>query len=434
MNRIVMIFYFLSLVITPFLGAQDIIETSAGQKVILKHVNRTTFAIAYVIPGGTANYDKNQQGIEQLALHWAAKGGVKDLPPAEFLKATDSLGIQIEVMSDYDFSTITFVGLKRHWAGSFELFKKTLNEPAFDESVFKNVKEELALEAYYMRQDGQTRLFLLAMENLFRDSDYHKIPQGSPSSIKQLEPEEVLTYFNQLRSRGNGFFVAAGDFNNSEREELVKFAGSQSVDQAPAVPNSHKTLPTSISINESELATNYLRGMIHSPKLTSEDGFPMLLGMEILSTRVFQRIRNEEGLSYGPSAFYANGIVHNPYSVIQMDTENPELALKILMELLSDIRENGVTEKELENHKSMYLTKKYLGEESTLDQCNSLVVSSLREPSIRSTEFNSKIEGVSTAEVHQVLKKYLTNIYWTYLGNTELLSDTYSGSISKIGG
>lgn len=429
------VWLFVLLVFTNISGldAQRKTQPLDTQKVIFKHVDRETFAISYVLEGGTANYSKAKEGIELLALNWAAKGGTQQLNPTGLSKTIDSLGIELEIVSRYDYSYVTMIGLKKYWRSSFNIFTNILSEPRLEKDVFANIKETLSLEAYYMQQDPESRLFLQSMRNVFKNTDYHKIPEGNPSSLNQLQADEVAKYLKQLLSNQKGFLAVVGDFNETERAEIQRFAEDKINSGEARYPNSFVKLPTSIWIKEADLETNYLRGMIISPGLMSEEGFPMLLGIQVLNSRIFQRIRNEEGLSYDPTAYYPIGIIQNPYSIVQADSENPEVALSHIMEILQVIKTSGITEKELKHQKSIYLTRKYLGEETTRDQCEQLILSVLRKQRMTSAQFDQKIRAVSTLQVNTVLAKYLNNIYWTYLGNSQLLSERVIKNSTEIG-
>ena len=405
-------------------GINGQIKSPNGEKVLFRYANRHTFSVAFVISGGTANYTKSNEGIENFALNWAVKGGIKNISPEELLKKIDSLGIEIEVISDLDYSAITITGLKRYWKSSFDIFTKILTEPLLDEDIYEDIKSELSLNAHYSQQDAENKLYLLSIQQLFGGRDYHKVPEGSPASLKQLQPSDVINYLTQLRDTQKGFIAVVGNFNDDELAQIKSLAESTFQDSGLDFPNKLLEIPktSSISINEEKIKTNYLRGMIPSPALFSDEGFPMLLGIGVLNSRIFQRIRNEEGLSYGPEAYYAMGVIQNPYSVVRLDTESPQKALDIIIELLEEIQKYGVTEKELENQKSNYLTQRYLGEESTLDICKNLYLTGLRNQLFTTNEFNQKIKEVKVVDVNETLKKYLDNIYWTYLGNPELLS------------
>ena len=104
------------------------------------------------------------------------------------------------------------------------------------------------------------------------------------------------------------------------------------------------------------------------------------------------------------------------------------------MEMLQIIKEEGITEKELIRTKSSYLTENYLSEETTPAQGQSLYLAALRNEYLITDQFNERINAVTVSEVNEVLKKYLTKVYWTYLGkNTEQFSSAIKERVTTVG-
>ena len=59
-----------------------------GIKVLLKHSPKEVVNAKLFIKGGTANYTKEQEGVENFALNLAISGGTTSLNKNEFSRAT----------------------------------------------------------------------------------------------------------------------------------------------------------------------------------------------------------------------------------------------------------------------------------------------------------------------------------------------------------
>ena len=66
-----------------------------GLKVILKPSAKEIFSVRFFIKGGTANYSKEQEGVEALALSVAVEGGTKKMSKTEFATALEKIGTTI---------------------------------------------------------------------------------------------------------------------------------------------------------------------------------------------------------------------------------------------------------------------------------------------------------------------------------------------------
>jgi predicted Zn-dependent peptidase len=421
----------LLLIVLHELNGQTTIEEE--KHYLYKKVDRETFSLAIVIKGGTSNYAKEKEGIEYMSLKWAVEGGIPEKDPSEVKMEMDSLGMQIEVESNLDYSTVVLTGLKKNWERSFEILSLMIKTPRLDDEIFEDVKEELGFYAFVNQQDPTNQIFQLSVGNLFKGSDYVKIPEGTPQSIEAFGKDIVSDYLTKLKSDMKGFLAVVGDFTNEELKIMKQFGSDIfSTEEAESPKSNHKIHQIS-SINNQAISTNYLRGTIISPPLSSDEGLPMLLGMEILSNRIFQKIRSEEGLSYAPQAYYGLGVIRNPYSVILIDTEKPDLVLESLIQLIKSTITTGISEKELSRQKIQHLTEKYLSQETTSLICNDLYLSGLQNLVLTTNEYNQRINSITVEEINEVFTKYLTRIYWSYLGNKELINEKSMNDASYIG-
>ena len=67
-------------------------------------------------------------------------------------------------------------------------------------------------------------------------------------------------------------------------------------------------------------------------------------------------------------------------------------------------------------------------------QGQSLYLAALRNEYLITDQFNERINAVTVSEVNEVLKKYLTKVYWTYLGkNTEQFSSAIKERVTTVG-
>ena len=66
-----------------------------GLKVILKPSVKEIISVRFFIKGGTANYSKELEGVEALALSVAVEGGTKKMSKTEFATALEKIGTTI---------------------------------------------------------------------------------------------------------------------------------------------------------------------------------------------------------------------------------------------------------------------------------------------------------------------------------------------------
>src|SRR5687767_10464713 len=103
--------------------------TVNGLKVILKPSIKEIISVRFFIKGGTANYTKEQEGIESLALAVAVEGGTKQLNKTEFATAAEKIGTSIGFSTSYDYSEISMSCVSEFWDPSWKLFADVITQP-----------------------------------------------------------------------------------------------------------------------------------------------------------------------------------------------------------------------------------------------------------------------------------------------------------------
>ncbi len=395
-----------------------------GIKVLLKHSPKEVISAKLFIKGGTANYTKEQEGIENFALNLAVSGGTTSLNKTDFSSAIDKLGANINVNSDYDFSEIELTGVKQFWDASWNLFTDAILNPAFSEKEYTLLKEQLINNAKQATSDPDSQLRNLAMANVFKGKNYEKIPVGTESSLQNISLETLKEFYKDLLGRKRIFLVIAGDVTMEDIKSKVESSfGSLKEGTLPILEEPTKIVQPTNVIEDRDIATNYIRGYMTAPKMDSKEGVAMQIAMQILANRLFIEIRTKRGLSYAPSAFYANGIVNSPYNAIYVSTIDPKQSIKVMVDEIDKLRTEGFTAKELEDIQQSFLTNHYMGLETMAAQTGNLGLAELKGNWKIAEEFATIINDVSLDDINKAIKKYSEVISWTYLGKKDMITE-----------
>lgn len=207
-----MIRHILIVVLFPVLGfAQESSGTEHfevdGVNVILKQSSKEVVALKWVIAGGTANYQKANEGIEALAISIVANGGTKNVSKEAFHSALNKTGTSISGNSTYDYSSVSMKCLLNYLEGSWDLFADAILHPAFDSTEFYNAQQKAVGAAKRAESDPDTYVRHLAMEHAWRGKDYWKIHQGSVASLEQMTLAGTRAHYKAMNTKSQGFLV-----------------------------------------------------------------------------------------------------------------------------------------------------------------------------------------------------------------------------------
>ena len=397
-----------------------------GFKVIYKPTNNQIVSVRLFIKGGTANYTKDKEGVENLAIDVATNGGSSKYSKSDLNRSLDKMGSSISGSSGLDNANISLTCVLRNFEASWNIFEDVVNAPLFNEDEFKKQKEAMVSNVQQGKSDPDTYLNEMAMNDAFANLNYDKKTNGSEESLAAITLDDIKSHYKKVLTKKQSFLVVVGKIDKAQLIEKVRKMVKNMPEGSFVQPKS-----TLLSINKSTLnpeerkmATNYIRGVINGPAYGTEESYAMQLAFGILYDRLFDEIRTKRSLSYAPAAYYQSNI--NPCSNVYVSTTDPEQAVQVIIDELKKIKTVGFTEDEIKFQKSSYVTTYYMGLETNAAQSNGLGNAECKGSWRNYIDFISNINKVPAKDVNAVVKKYVSGIRWSYLGDlTKVKSDIF---------
>ncbi len=425
MKTIKLLFLVLTVLAGQSLFAGDTKEFEVeGIKVIHKYVPKDVISVRVFVDGGTANYGKEKQGIEDLTFNLMMDGGTKSLSKIEFNTAAEKLGTTFGATTNLDYGTLSMTCIKGFWNESWALFTDAILNPAFSENEFNLLKEQLIAGAQQNMADPDTYLSYLSRSVAFENKDYAKAPDGTPESLGTLTLDDAKGYYNRIVGKKRIFVVVVGNISEEDLTAKIKETLAKLPYGIPA-PQEERTVITQPKtfIEDREIATNYIRGVMSAPMPNTKEGIAMRVAISILGDRYFTELRTKRSLSYAPAAFYAAASVSNPYNVIYISTIDPKQSMQVMVDELNKIKKEGFTPEELTDKKQEFLTGYYLTLETTGNQADALGVAELNGGWEQLDNITTAVNAATLPELNKVFDKYSNAIVWTYLGKKDAVKE-----------
>jgi zinc protease len=397
-----------------------------GFKVIYKPTSNQIVSVRLFIKGGTANYTKEQEGIENLMLDLITTSGTSKYPKSEYNRLLDKMGSTINGNSGLDYGNIALNCVNRSFENTWAIFDEVINAPIFDEAEFKKQRDAMVSNVQQEKSDPDSYLTEMAMNDAFANLNYDKNTNGSEESLNKLTLEDLKNHYKKVMNKKQTFLVVVGKIDKAQLIEKVKklTKSMPAGNYVPAKPTMLTINKSTLNTEERKIATNYIRGVMNGAAYGTEEQYAMQLAFGILQDRLFDEIRTNRSLSYAPAAFYQTN--NNPCSNVYVSTTDPDQAVQVIIDEIKKIKTVGFTEEEIKNQKSSYVTTYYMGLETNAAQSMGLGVNEVKGTYKNFNDFIANINKVPAKEVNNVVKKYLTGIRWSYLGDlTKVKSDTF---------
>jgi zinc protease len=306
-----------------------------------------------------------------------------------------------------------------------KLLGEVLREPTLPPEEFEILKRQ-QLETYRKWLKDPQFLAIMAIQRRLGPYPKDNI-RYTPTIEENIERTEALTldkvrrlYGEQLGAQ-HGELVAVGDF---DPEETVKLVADIVKDWKSATPYERIARPAKTDVEGGRQVFDtpdkanaiYVAGLPLAIKDTEPEHSAMevanfILGGAPLSSRISNRVRGKEGLSYGagtayvadaldPSGMYLCFAICNPVNMEKVDRAIAEETEKIL--------KDGVTAEELEQAKTAYV-KQLKNQRATDSQLATMIGNAL---SVGRTfayhaDHERRIAALTLDEVNSALRKHL---------------------------
>lgn len=396
-----------------------------GLKVILKRrATSPTVAGGLFIRGGARNINEKNAGIEYLTLTAAVEAG-KNLPRQTVRRELASMGSAIGASATNDYSVISFGTTRQNFDRFWNIYTELALNPAFVEEDIRRTREQILTG---LRERGtlpESALETLQDRAIYAGHPYANDVTGTVGTIGSITSDDIRVYHKNIMETSRLVFIMVGDIDPELLKSKIAATfgklprGSYKEAAYPALDFSKGTLDTA----QRTLPTNYVKGTFAAPAPGSKDYYAMRVAVSILQTLVYQKVRQELQLSYAPDASM-NSFAANTAN-ISVSTNDPNKAVSVMREQIKLLQERTLNEEVIDEISAFFLTRHYIGQETSGAQAAELAQYELVGGGWRNAfEFMNGVRAVKAADVRDVANRYMKNLRFTYLGNTAAIERT----------
>jgi zinc protease len=366
--------------------------------------------------GGASLDPADVPGLASMTARMVREGGTATMGPAELDESLDFLATEVGVAANETFTAATMNCLKSNFDESLKLFGDMLRSPAFDEQRLATSKARV-LESLKQRNDDASSILSREWKRLVYGTNHYESAEPTDRTVAAISRERLAEMHRRVFHPGNMIVSVSGDFD--EKEMLGKlekaFSGWERGE-----PVADPVAPTAV----------LQPGLYHVPKeipqgkvvmgsraITRDDpdAIPFLLLNEILgaggfTSRLMQQVRSNEGLAYSVRSALTPRVAYPGDFRAGFESKNATVALaaKIVMEQIAKIRNELVTEDELETAKAS-LIETFPRQFESRPQMLRVFVNDewTKRPKDYWKTFRDKVRSVTREDLKRVAQKHL---------------------------
>ncbi len=350
--------------------------------------------------------------------------GTQSLNKQAFKEALDKLKAEVRIGGDAETVFVNVNTVKANLTEVIKLVSDALQKPALDQAEMERAGSELLIALESQKREPQ------ALAQMAVQKHTNRYPKGhvrafedideSIAIIKAIKLEDVKAFHQDFYGAASGEMAVVGDFYAKElRESIQQLFGNWKAAKAYArIPARNFSAPAAnLTLEAPDKPNGVFVASLEMAIKDSDPDYPAMmlanriLGGGMLNSRLANRIRQKEGLSYGVgSSFSADHTdakgdweafaIYNPGNVDKLESAFQEELAKAL--------KDGFTETEIKDAKTAWMQGRAQGRTQDRELAGRLRFHlQTGRTMANEADFEKKVMNLTIADLQTALQKHL---------------------------
>lgn len=372
-------------------------------------------AVRVSIAGGSLRDPAGKEGLGLLCWQTALRGTTKRTR-AQQAEALEALGAHLDVATDKFTTTLSGDVLLEHLPAYLELLADVLLRPRFDPKEFDAGRAQLLAELTSARDDDDWLASDAIGRYLYRGSALGRPTTGTPISLAGLRAADCAALHVASVVQGQVRIGLAGPLDLPQAEQLVSthigplpkgkaFAAAPE----PPAPDGRRLL----LLDKPKRTQAQVQLAVQTAGVKDSDFVPLVVANAMLggafTSRLVNQIREQRGWSYGVSSSLVGSATQSAWT-IQFAPGNAVApkAIDLAVQIAQELRQHGLTAKELQFAKDFLVGSQQLALESAeRELVQRMRALELGLPASDLDRFAERVRAVTLADVQRALKRHL---------------------------
>jgi predicted Zn-dependent peptidase len=371
-----------------------------------------------VLVGVGSNYEKKEiSGISHFIEHMSFKGTKKRPRAIDLSSEIDSLGAECNAFTSREYTGYYISCLPDKVDQALDILSDMYLNPVFDDLEIEKEKGVIVEEINRSFDNPGRRVGDIFTELMYGDSAYGWSTLGDKETLRNLNRKHFLDFQKKFYHARNTVVSVAGNF---EHQNILK-----KIEQV-FVPSVEGEVRPKAKIKEKqanpELRLEYRKGdqtnMVMGFRTFGschKDYFTSLVLSGVLggtmSSRLFQKVREEMGAAYSIGAFQTGFTDYGCFGVSGgIQNKQFKEVIRVILSEVNRLKSELVEEKELSKVKDSLIGSTYLGLETPSDLASFYGIQEIRgEKIISPEELGEKIKAVTALDMRKLARRIFVN-------------------------
>lgn len=388
--------------------------------VVRENHNNPTVSIKGQVMAGRIDDPQDKPGVGSMAVSLFSNGTTKHTKQ-ELAEIMEDSGMELGFAPGRDTFSFSGRSLSEDFGKLLDLAAEQLLQPSFPAEEVELTRQQTLAGLLSSYDDTFDKGYYAGRDLLYGpDSPFAGRVEGTPESVKAITRDDLLAWYKAKVVPAGAIIAIVGDVDTAQALELIKqrfgqWSGANPAHEAAlALGAQFKPVTGQRAVENMPDKSNVsITWLGPGPSKMGDDWAPRTIATFIFggdfSSRLNERLRIKEGLTYGAFAWFSNGRAAGPFCVnVQVNPENIEPAIKDANEELAKYCSAGATADELKLAQN-YLTGNFPVKLSTNGDVAGALVDAIylgRDASFIQ-HYAEMIDAATLEQVNAVAKQYM---------------------------
>ncbi len=390
-----------------------------GMRIVLEHIPHVRSCSVGVWVGRGSRHELPEKvGISHFLEHMVFKG-TERRNAREIASSIESVGGSIDAFTGREYTCFHARVLDEYIDLAFDVLSDLVSSPLLSQEHMEREKQVVYEEIRNMEDTPDDLIHQFYSETVWGDGPLGYPLLGTYETVRSLSPEDIRAYMDEEYIAPNFVISVAGNINYEATVELIRRNFSFLEQRGGSAGNGRRAevaldrlKPVSRHLDRDCQQTHICMGTVSFAHSDSRR-YALLLLSNILgggmSSRLFQRVREDEGLAYviyTYQQFYKDAGLYGVYVGTEPSQRNR--AIDVISEEFARILLESVSEQELEHAKNQLKGQLLIGLESTTTRMFRLANFELNGEGYQPVDkVIERIEAVTPEHIYGVAKVIL---------------------------
>ena len=334
-------------------------------------------SLGYYLRSGSAVESEEHSGASHFLEHLVFKGTARRTT-SDIAQIVDILGGDVDAFTGKEYTSFYAHVLDEQVDTALDLLTDIVVSPRFSEDDLESERSVILEEIKMVEDTPDDLVHEIFVESFWPDHPLGRPILGTEETVNRLRREQIVDHYRETFHPANVIFVASGNIRPEQIiPTLERFFPPESAaplrrEWTSPLPNQHVILREKRELEQVHVCLGSRGFPQQGDERYAAAIFNTILGGG-MSSRLFQRIREKEGLVYTVMSYH-NGYLHGGYEAVYAACapKNLKRVLSLTLEDMRNIKRDGVTPAELASAKLHLKGSILLSLESTVSRMSGI--------------------------------------------------------------